>query len=146
MPPAPSSPTQAPSPEIPTTSLTDYTNIARAHRIFYLTPCLPLVKPAIYSLAFIILCYLFRRGLLYFHYPPAKSSVAWTEKQNDQRAASEEIHVDRADSSTQYQQRQSRESEEDKDHFSLWASLFALCVPRPSECEIVSLSCLSSHD
>ena len=140
MPPPPSTPTEVPSLEIVTTylqTLAPYMNIARAYCILYLTPCLPLVTPAIYSLTFIILCYLFRRTLLYFHYPPAQSCSVWTDKQAHRMAAPYEIQTDQACFSPQYRQIQSQESEEDPDDSSLWARLFACCASRPSEREPV---------
>lgn len=144
MPPPPSSPAQVPFLELFTTSLqtlTVYMNIAGAHCIFYLAPCLPLLIPAIYSLTFIILCYLSRRTLLYFHYPPAKSSSTRTNNQAHQMAVPHEIKVDYAYSNNQYRQRQSEESdEEETEDSSLWARLSACCASRPSERKQLSSS------
>ena len=144
MPHLPSAPTQCSSLELLITclqTLTAYTNIARAHCIFYLTPCLPLLTPVIYSLTFIMLCYLFRRTLLYFHYPPAKSFSTRTNKQAHQMAAAYEIQVDYAYSNNQYRQRPSEESDEEgTEDFSLWTRLFACCAARPSEREKFSSS------
>lgn len=82
MPPPPFTPAQAPSMGILMKSLqplTNYTNIARAYCIYYLTPCLPLLRLAIYSLAF-ILCYLLRRTLPHSLHPPTKSSHGQSNK------------------------------------------------------------------
>lgn len=118
-------------------ALTNYTNIARAYYIFYLTPCLPLLTPAIYSLAFIILCYLLRRTLLYSHHPPTKPLPASPVKQAHQMVAPQDVQSARAYSSTQYRQRQPQESEEGNEDCTLLIRLFACCTSRPSECEVV---------